>query len=172
MPDGTTEVTQVRELLAGVQLAGSIVTVDAVHACTATAEYIAGPAAVGGRDADCLLAVKGNQAALQRVVFDAIQASGPRQPDHQELDDSHGRIMRRSTWVTSAPASLGFPHAAQVARIRRDRLDRDGQLLRQGSRPRDHQPRRHRGHPAQLAALARRHWHIESCHWLRSLGVA
>jgi predicted transposase YbfD/YdcC len=60
VPDSTTEVTQVRELLAGVQLAGSIVTVDAVHACTATAEYIAGAAAGGGRDADCLLAVKGN----------------------------------------------------------------------------------------------------------------
>ena len=36
--------------------------------------------------------------------------------------------MRRSIWVTDAEGS-GFPHAAQVLRIRRDTLGHDGSPL-------------------------------------------
>lgn len=35
-------------------------------------------------------------------MFDAIQHDGPREPDYTELDCGHGRIIRRSIWVTSA----------------------------------------------------------------------
>ena len=42
VPDDTTEVTQVKGLLAGVDLDGAVVTADAVHACRETAGHIAG----------------------------------------------------------------------------------------------------------------------------------
>jgi hypothetical protein len=48
-------------------------------------------------------------------------------PDHTELDCGHGRIIRRSIWVTDA-GSLDFPHVTQIARIRRDGYDLDGTM--------------------------------------------
>ncbi len=86
IPDDTTEVTQVRELLEPVDLEGAVVTADAAHACRETAEYIAGKKQDGNRESDYLLFVKANRAGLQRAVFDAIQQDGPRDPDHTELD--------------------------------------------------------------------------------------
>ena len=57
-----------------------------------------------------------------------IQAGCPREPDHVEIDYSHGRIIRRSLWVTDA-ASMDFPHIARAVRIRRDGYDAAGALL-------------------------------------------
>ena len=75
---------------------------DAAHACRQTAEYIAGGKKDGNRAADYFLFVKGNQPSLRRAVFDVIQEDGPRKPDHTEPDYGHGRIIRRSLWVTDA----------------------------------------------------------------------
>jgi predicted transposase YbfD/YdcC len=60
IPDDTNEITQVKELLDEVDLAGAVVTADAAHAQHDTAEYVA-----GDRDSDYLLQVKGNQSGLQ-----------------------------------------------------------------------------------------------------------
>jgi hypothetical protein len=65
---------------------------------------------------------------VQRAAFDAVQAGCPREPDHAETGRGHGRVIRRSIWVTGA-VCMDFPHAAQVARIRRDGYDCDGQLI-------------------------------------------
>ena len=85
--------------------------------------------------------VKGNQPSLQRAVYDAIQQDGPRDPDHTELDYGHGRIIRRSIWVTDADG-IDFPHVTRVARIRRDGYDIDRHPDQQGNRARRHQPGR------------------------------
>ena len=115
IPDETTETTQVRELLEPVDLEGAVVTADAAHAQRETAEYIAGKKEDGNRGSDYFLFLKGNQPSLQKAVFDAIQEDGPREPDHTELDYGHGRIIRRSIWVTDA-GSLDFPHVNRIAR--------------------------------------------------------
>ena len=64
IPDETTETTQVRELLEHVDLAGAVVTADAVNAQRDTADYIAGPAEDGGRASAYFLLVKSNQPKL------------------------------------------------------------------------------------------------------------
>ena len=64
IPDETTETTQVRELLEHVDLAGAVVTADAVNAQRDTAGYIAGPAEDGGRASAYFLLVKSNQPKL------------------------------------------------------------------------------------------------------------
>ena len=129
VPDGTTEATQVKELLRDVDLENAVVTADAAHSCRETAQYIAGREEDGGREADYLLFVKGNTPSLQRAAFDAIQASGQgRAPDYTGLDRSHGRLTRRSIWVADA-GGIDFPHVTRVARIRRDHYDSDGCLV-------------------------------------------
>lgn len=129
IPDETTETTQVKELPKNVDLDGAVVTADAVNAQRDTADYIAGPEEDGGRGSAYFLFVKGNQPKLQRAVFDAIQRDCPRDPDYTELDRGHGRIIRRSLWAAGAGDGIDFPHARQVARIRRDGYDASGALI-------------------------------------------
>ena len=128
IPDDTTEVTQVKELLEPVDLHNAVVTAGAAHACRETADYIAGKKEDGNRGSEYFLFVKANQAGLQRAVFTDVQKDFPRDPDHTELDRSHGRAVRRSIWVTDA-GGIDFPHVTRVARIRRDGYDADGQLI-------------------------------------------
>jgi predicted transposase YbfD/YdcC len=147
VPDGTTEVTQAKALLGGVDLENAVVAADAVHSCRETAQYIAGKREDGGREADYLLFVKGNTPSLQRAAFDAVQQSGPgRAPDYTELDRSRGRVTRRSIWVADAGHRLPAGQASRAdppRRLRRRRVPHQ-----QGDRPRRHQPQREEGRRA------------------------
>jgi predicted transposase YbfD/YdcC len=171
IPDETTETTQVKELLDAVDLENAVVTADAVHACRETAEYIAGSKDDGNRESGYFLFVKGNQPSLQRAIFDAIQHDGPREPDYTELDYGHGRIIRRSIWVTRA-RGIDFPHASRVARIRRDRYDLDGTLISKEIVHAVTSLAEDRASAAGLAKIARGQWGIESVHWLRDTAWA
>ncbi len=163
IPDDTTETTQVRALLDSVDLENAVVTADAAHAQRETAEYIAGE-----RESDYFLFVKGNQPSLQQAIFEAIQHDGPREPDCTELDYSHGRIIRRSIWVTSADGA-GFPHADRIVRIRRDGYDLDGTLISKEIVHAVTSLTEDRASAADLARIARGQWGIESVHWRHRL---
>jgi hypothetical protein len=91
-----------------VDLTRAVVTADAAHAQHDTAECIAGE-----RGSDYLLTVKGSQPGLQRAIYGKVSAASGTAPDHATLDYGHGRILRRSIWVTDAEG-IDFPHAAQV----------------------------------------------------------
>jgi Transposase DDE domain len=166
IPEDTNEITQVRQLLDPVDLENAVVTGDAAHDQRDTAAYIAGPRDDGGRESDYFLFVKGNQPSLQRILYDAIQRDCPRDPDHAELDYSHGRIIKRSIWVTGA-GDLDFPHAAQVVRIRRDGYDGAGTLISKEIVHAVTSLDAQRADPAGLAQIARGQRGIESVHWLR-----
>jgi predicted transposase YbfD/YdcC len=171
IPDETTETTQVKELLEPVDLQDAVVTADAAHAQRETAGYIAGPEEDGGREADYFLFVKGNQPGVQRAVFDLIQAAGRKAPDHVELDYGHGRIIKRSLWVTDA-GDLDFPQVTRVARIRRDRYDITGALISKEIVHAVTSLDADQASAADLAAIARGQWGIESVHWLRDTAWA
>ncbi len=126
IPDGTTETTQVRELLEPVDLENAVVTADDAHAHRETAEYIAGSKDDGNRESDYFLFVKGNQPSLQRAIYHAVQHDGPREPDHTEVDYGYGRIIRRSVWAPmpgtwtsrTPPASRGSVATATTSPAR------------------------------------------------------
>jgi predicted transposase YbfD/YdcC len=163
IPDETNETTQVKALLDHVDLTGAVVTADAAHASRETAEYIAGE-----RGADYLLTVKGNTPGLQRAIYDKIQVEcDPAAPDHADTDRSHGRTVRRSLWAAAAGQSTGFPHAAQVIRIRRDTPDTDGAMIAKEIVHAATSLDAKRATPETLAALARGQWAIEAVHWIR-----
>jgi predicted transposase YbfD/YdcC len=166
IPEDTNEITQVRQLLEPVDLENAVVTGDAAHAQRDTAEYIAGPEGEGGRGSGYLLFVKGNQAGLQRAIYDLIQADCPRDPDHVEIDYGHGRIIKRSLWVTDA-AGLDFPHARRAVRIRRDGYDATGTQVSKEIVHAVTSLGAERAEAADLARIARGQWGIESVHWVR-----
>ncbi len=166
IPDDTDQITQVRELLDPVDLAGAVVTADAAHAQRETAAYIAGPAEDGGRESDYFLFVKGNQPGLQRAVYDLIQAAARESPDHVEIDYSHGRIIKRSMWVTDA-GGMDFPHVTRAVRIRRDGYDTAGAAITRKSCTPSPAWARTGPPPRTSPQIARGQWGIESVHWVR-----
>lgn len=160
----TNEITQVKPLLDDVDIAGALVTADALHVQKETARYL-----VQDKKADYLFtAVKDNQpgvfAALDALDWENTPVT------HIAHDRGHGRDETRTLQVLPAPEGL-FPHAAQAFLIERTVRD-----------PRDGQPRsavaalgitsrslQRGGTPEVIATAARGHWDIEVLHYVRDV---
>ena len=147
-----------------IELAGVVVTADALHTQKARARYLHRH---GGK---YVFTVKRNQptlhAQLAALPWEAVPAG------HHEQGKAHGRRETRTIAVTSIKAGIGFPHARLAARITRTRTRTGtdassteivyvitnlgwGQVT-----------------PAQLAGLVRGHWAIENrVHHVRDVTV-
>lgn len=106
----TNEIPTVRALLKVLDLAGAVVTIDAMHTQDDTAELIT---AGGGT---YVLTVKGNRpglhAALKALPWKDV-------PEHSATQKTKGRKVTRTIKTTTVPAWVTFPGAAQVAQLRR-----------------------------------------------------
>jgi predicted transposase YbfD/YdcC len=147
----TNEIPMIIPLLDGLDLAGTVITADALHTQRATASY------VHGRGADFALAVKDNQPGL----FDALPWRDV-PVSRATAGRGHGRIETRTIQVMDAPGDLPFPHVSQVYLIERhvtglDTPQSDVAALGVTSLT------AYRADPACLAALVRGQWAIESC---------
>jgi predicted transposase YbfD/YdcC len=162
VPADTTEVTQVEALLDAVPVeeGNTVVTVDAAHTQRETAECIV------GRGADYVMTVKGNQPTLQKAVFDGCLPL-LKTPGHVVEDRRHGRVKRWETWTADA-AGIDFPHAAQIACIRRDVFDLDGVRASKEYALIVTSATAGRAGPAELHTYVRGHWGIENLeHYVR-----
>ncbi|WP_433462769.1 ISAs1 family transposase [Spirillospora sp. CA-128828] len=155
VPEGTTETTQVRTLLDQADIAGALVTADAAHTCIETARYL-----VEDKQADYLLTIKGNRSSLHAAAIAVGRELVGAEPGHVLEERGHGRINRWTTWATDIDQSIGLPHGARLAVIRRDVADLAGQPISKEialvatSRP---------GlTAAQISGHTRRHWGIEN----------
>lgn len=153
------EIPAVRTLLAGFDLTGVVVTVDAMHTQTDTATAILS----GG--GDYVFTVKANQPALhaacRKLPWSQVPASS-------SVSTGHGRRVRRTIKVVAAPAWITFTGAAQIAQIRRT-ATRAGKktveviyvITSASCRA---------APPAILAAWVQGHWGIENrAHWVRDV---
>jgi len=152
------EIPAVRELLkAFTDLAGAVITVDALHTQSDTAQ------AITGRHAGYVMTVKANMPTLykqlKKLPWTAIPATSA-------VSTGHGRRARRTIRAVLVPAWTGFAGAAQVAQVRRT-VTRKGKktvevvYLITSDRDAD---------PATLAAWVRGHWEIENrLHWVRDV---
>jgi predicted transposase YbfD/YdcC len=151
------EIPAVRELLkAFASLAGAVVTIDAMHTQSDTAQVIL------GRGAAYVMTVKGNMPTLHRQLKKLPWAAVP---SVSSVSTDRGRRACRTVKVALAPAWIGFDGPAQVAQLRRT-VTRKGKktvevvYLITSDRDAD---------PATLAAWVRSHWEIENkLHWVRS----
>jgi len=154
------EIPAVRDLLkAFADLAGAVITIDAMHTQHDTAK------AIIGRQADYVMTVKANMPALHRQLKKLPWAAVPAV---SAVSTDHGRRARRTIKAALAPSWIEFDGAAQVAQVRRT-VTRNGKktvevvYLITSDRNAD---------PATLAAWIRGHWHIENkLHWVRSPGA-
>jgi predicted transposase YbfD/YdcC len=160
----TNEITQVKPLLAEVDLRGALVTADAMHVQRETARYL-----VEDKHADYLFtSVKDNQPSL----FAALDAlDWPAAPIvHTASDRGHGRHETRTLQVLPAPAGC-FPYAAQAFLIERTVHDPHTGQLRSAAAALGITSRgpEHGGTPTLIATAARSHWDIEALHHIRDV---
>jgi predicted transposase YbfD/YdcC len=154
------EIPTVQALLRLFDLAGTVITVDAMHTQTATAAQIV---AAG---ADYVFTIKGNQPKLHKACkqlpWNDITKS------HTQIETGHGRRVRRTIKVVAVPAWITFPGATQIAQLRRT-VTRGGKktvevvyLITSANH--------HTAPPATLASWIQGHWAIENrLHWVRDV---
>ncbi len=97
------EITAIPQLLDQIDLAGTLITIDAMGCQKEIVKQI-----VAGKG-DCVIAVKDNQpkllAAIQAHFFDHLESDlkDLQYRSHETIDDDHGRIDERSYCLTKVP---------------------------------------------------------------------
>lgn len=162
--DKSNEITVVPELLRALELAGCIITADALHCQKNLAKEII------EADADYVLALKGNQPAaygeIKAFLDDAVTRREPALAFLETTDKGHGRVEVRRYWQTEQIGWFadrakweGLRSVAVVESVRsvqgRPSVERRYYL---SSLPVD---------VAKLARAVRGHWKIENqLHWV------
>jgi predicted transposase YbfD/YdcC len=160
----TSEIAWFAPLLDNLDLAGKVVTADALHTTRDHATYLV------DRGAHYVFTVKTNQHRLYGLL-DALPWHDI--PTCTRTDSDHGRTERRTIQLTPLGDYLGypiidFPHATHAFLIERYVTHHTSgkrsayTALGVTSLPAEH------AHPTQIATYVRNHWHIENrLHWVR-----
>jgi predicted transposase YbfD/YdcC len=144
---------------AGVDLAHTVITADALHTQRAHAAYL------HERGAGFVFTCKHNQPRLFAALDALPWAQTPIAAS--VVDRGHGRITTRTIQVMPAPEDLPFPHVNQVWLIERYVAALDGTPTSAVAALGVTNLTADTTAPQRLAALVRNHWGIESLHWLR-----
>jgi predicted transposase YbfD/YdcC len=158
------EITRFQPLLEGLDLAGRVLTADAMHTQRTHADWL-----VSHKHAAYLLIVKANQPTLhhqlQRLPWRQIPTA-----DHTR-DRGHGRAEIRRLQATTV-AGLDFPHATQAIRITRRVRPLAGHTWRTVTVYAVTNLHAAQASPARLADWIRGHWGIEALHHIRDTTYA
>jgi predicted transposase YbfD/YdcC len=160
----TNEIARFQPLLDHLDLAGQVVTADALHTQREHADWL-----VTHKHAAYVLLVKANQPALQQQ----LKALPWRQipvADHTR-DRAHGRAEARRLQVTTI-AGLDFPHATQALRITRRARPLGSRRWRTVTVYALTSLTAAQASPARLADHVRGHWGIEALHHIRDTTFA
>ncbi|HEX8860283.1 MAG TPA: ISAs1 family transposase [Actinomycetes bacterium] len=150
----TNEIARFRPLLDGLDLAGRVITADAIHTQREHADWL-----VTQKHAAYLLVVKGNQPTLHQQLK-ALPWRAIPIADHTR-NRGHGRVELRRVQVTTV-AGLDFPHATQALRITRRVGSLHSQRWRTVTVYAVTSLTAAQAHPARLADYLRGHWGIEA----------
>ncbi len=156
----TNEIGMAIPLLDGCDVAGRMVTADALLTQHALAHYLI------GRQAHYSFTVKGNQPTLARDIALLFEKRGA--PDFVEVAPAdHGRIETRRIWCSMALNDyLDFSHVGQVFLIERESIEKKtGKLTRESALGiTSHTSLQ--ASSERVLAINRGHWAIESTHYI------
>jgi predicted transposase YbfD/YdcC len=158
----TNEITQFAPLLKDLDLAGCVVTADAMHTQREHAEFL-----VSEKNAHYILVVKKNQPTLYTQVNNLPWRNIP--AGDRQHDRGHGREEHRTLKAAAVTAGLAFPHAAQAIRVTRRIRPINGGKWRTITVYAITSLTAAQATPAQLAAWIRGHWQIEVLHHIRDV---
>jgi len=161
VPIGGSEIAEFAPLLDPIELAGTVVTADALHTTRDHATYL------HQRDAHYVFIVKKNQHRLHTRLTTLPWPDGEH---HTTTDIGHGRLEQRTIEVQPAPADLNFPAATQVFQITRYRTDRTTGVRETHTQLGVTSLTPQQATPTQITNLLRTHWQIENrLHWVRDV---
>ena len=160
----TNEIARFQPLLEDLDLAGRVLTADALHTQREHADWL-----VTHKHADYLLIVKANQPALHHQLATLPWHQVPVQ-DHTR-DRGHGRAEIRRLQVATV-AGLDFPHATQAIRITRRVRPLADHKWRTVTVYAVTSLTAAQASPARLADWIRGHWGIEALHHIRDITFA
>jgi predicted transposase YbfD/YdcC len=160
----TNEIARFQPLLQPLDLAGRVVTADALHTQPDHADWL-----VGVKRAAYLLVVKANQPTLHQQLKALPWCEVP-VADHTR-DRRHGRVEARRLQVTTV-AGLDFPHATQSLRVTRRVRPLASRRWRTVTAYAVTSLTAAQASPARLADWIRGHWGIEALHHLRDTTFA
>ncbi|MGF1645948.1 MAG: ISAs1 family transposase [Kineosporiaceae bacterium] len=155
----TNEIPTVRTLLGILDIAGAVLTIDAMHTKDDTASLITD---AGG---DYVFTVKANRPTL-RAALKAVPWKDV--PAHSYNEQTKGRRVRRTIKVVTVPAWVTFPGAVQIAQLRRTVTVKGNTTVEVvyviTSADAD---------PATLASWIQGHWAVENkLHYVRDVALA
>lgn len=161
----TNEIPMLRQLLATLDIAGAVITADALHCQRDTAEAIV---AAGGH---YILTVKANQPSLHSELKTLPWKHIPvldRSTEH-----GHGRTAKRILKACEITSGIGFPHAVQVLQLTRTVTDRKTTKTHTEVVYAVTSLSIADATAAQVAGWLRGHWAIENkLHWVRDVTYA
>jgi predicted transposase YbfD/YdcC len=169
VPDKKGEAGQVEALLAGLDAAGMVFTLDALHTSRTTARLI-----TEDLRSHYLLTLKGNQPLTRDAAAAVLTGLDADWAETSAIDNDrgHGRVERRQIRAADVGDAL-FPGARQVFRLRRDVGGLDGVwetkeiVYGVTSLPAE------LAGPAHLNHYQRQHWTVENrLHWTRDVTFA
>jgi predicted transposase YbfD/YdcC len=158
----TNEITQFAPLLEPLDLAGAVVTADALHTQREHAEFL-----VSDKKAHYILVVKKNQPGLHAQLRNLPWRNIP--AVHRQRSRGHGRDEHRILQAATVAAGLAFPHAAQALRVTRRTRPLSGGKWRTITVYAITSLAVIQATPAQLAGWIRGHWQIEALHHIRDV---
>jgi predicted transposase YbfD/YdcC len=160
----TNEIARFQPLLDDLDLAGRIITADAMHTQRDHADWL-----VTHQHAAYILIVKANQPTLHHQLATLPWRQVP-VADHTR-DRGHGRAEIRRLQVTTV-AGLDFPHATQAIRITRRVRCLHSRRWRTVTVYAVTNLHAAQASPARLADYVRGHWGIEALHHIRDTTYA
>jgi len=166
VPDKRGENTVIADLLTPLDVAGMMLTLDALHTTKKTARLITGPL-----NAHYLLILKGNQPLTHQAAQALLTGTDTEFADSMSVDDDrgHGRTERRTLRVAPCDDRL-FPGARQVFRLRRDTGGLDGVRTSKEIVHGIVSIGADLASPQHLNHYARGHWTVENrLHWTRDV---
>jgi len=159
--EDSNEISAFIPLVESLDLAGALVTADAIHTQREHARYL-----VEDKSADYLFQVKENQPKLLAAIK-AIPTEGF-SPGHEDTTRGHGRTEHRHVKVAAVTPEIDFPHAAQVIVVYRERADLDDVMTSAETSYYITSVGEDRAGAERLGRHVREHWGIENkLHWVR-----
>jgi predicted transposase YbfD/YdcC len=166
VPDKRGENTVIADLLAPLDVAAMMLTLDALHTTHKTARLITGPL-----QAHYMLILKGNQPLALQAAQALLSGTDTVFADHTDVDvdRGHGRTERRTLRVAACDDRV-FPGARQVFRLRRDTGGLDGVRTSKEITHGIVSLSADLATPHHLNHYARGHWTVENrLHWTRDV---
>ena len=153
----TNEIKHFEPLLTPLEIAGCLITADALHTQREHAKYLF------KRGADYLFYADNNQPNLLAAIESVPEEDWSKA--YTETAKGHGRVETRTIWTAEPTEDVDFPHVAQLFRIMREVDD-----AKTGTARHTETVYGVTSSTAERPALlhaSRSHWQIESLHWVR-----